>query len=213
MLIDTHTHLDAPAFDADRDAVVQRARDAGVQMMVVLPGAVEHFEGTRACAHRYGYAYTLGIHPLWTPQAAPGDVAQVRAAVEQARGDPHFVGIGEIGLDFFVPALCTPAARARQEQIYAGQLQIARDFDLPVVLHVRCSQDTLLKHLRRTRVVGGLAHAFNGSAQQASAFVQLGFRLGFGGAATYSGSLRIRRLAAQLPADALVLETDSPDMP
>jgi TatD DNase family protein len=213
MLIDTHTHIDSPDFDADRDVVVARAREVGVQMMMVLPGAVEHFEGSRACAHRYGFAYTLGIHPMWTPQAKEGDIALVRAAVEQAMSDSRFVGVGEIGLDFYVPELTTPEARERQEHFYSEQLKIAQDFELPVVLHVRRSQDTLLKYLRRIPVSGGFAHAFNGSDQQAQEFIKQGFKLGFGGACTYGGSLRIRHLAATLPDDALVLETDSPDIP
>jgi TatD DNase family protein len=213
MLIDTHTHLDAPQFDADRDAVVQRARDAGVGMMIVLPGAVAHFASVRDCAHRYGFAYTLGIHPLWALRAQPGDVERVREAVAQAMADPRFVGVGEIGLDFFVPELCTDEARAIQEQLYREQLKIARDFGLPVVLHVRRSQDVLLKHLRRIAVGGGFAHAFNGSEDQARAFIGLGFKLGFGGAVTYNGSQRIQRHARLLPADALVLETDAPDIP
>ncbi len=213
MLIDTHTHIDSPAFDTDRDAAISRARDVGVNMMIVLPGAVEHFEGSRTCAHSYGFAYTLGIHPMWTPQAKDADLALVRTAVEQAMSDPRFVGVGEIGLDFYVPALTTPEAREKQEHIYSEQLKIARDFCLPVALHVRRSQDTVLKYLRRVPVSGGFAHAFNGSDQQAHEFLKLGFKLGFGGTVTYSGSHRIQHLAATLPDDALVLETDSPDIP
>jgi TatD DNase family protein len=213
MLIDTHTHIDAPEFDLDRDEAIARARNVGVNMMIILPGAVEHFESARACVHRYGFAYTLGIHPMWTPQAKEGDLELVREAVQKAMSDPRFMGVGEIGLDFYVPELMTPEAREKQEHIYSEQLKIARDFELPVVLHVRRSQDTLLKYLRRIPVSGGFAHAFNGSDQQAHEFLKLGFKLGFGGAVTYSGSQRIRHLAATLPDDALVLETDSPDIP
>jgi TatD DNase family protein len=212
MLIDTHTHLDAPAFDADRDACAERARAAGVGMLVVLPGGVEHFDGVRACARRYGWVYTLGIHPMWTPQADDGDLDRLAAAVEQAKGDPQFIGIGEIGLDFYVPALCGDAARARQLHFYGAQLRLARRHGLPVALHLRRAQDEVLAGLRRIEVPGGFAHAFNGSAQQAGQFVARGFKLGFGGAATFSGSQRIRRLAAELPPQALVLETDSPDI-
>ncbi len=212
MWIDTHTHLDAPEFDADRDATVQRARIAGVSMMIVLPGAVEHYASVRDCAHRYGLAYTLGIHPMWTPQAKHEDIAVTRTAIERAMSDPRFVGVGEIGLDFFVPELTTPQAREKQEHFYAEQLKIARSFDLPVLLHVRRSQDMLLKHLRRIAVPGGFAHAFNGSDQQAQEFIKLGFKLGFGGACTFERALQIRRLAAEVPIDALVMETDSPDI-
>jgi TatD DNase family protein len=120
--------------------------------------------------------------------------------------------VGEIGLDFFVPGLGEGELREKQEFFYSEQLKMARDFNLPVILHVRRSQDTLLKYLRRIRVVGGLAHAFNGSDQQAHAFIDLGFVLGFGGAMTFTRALQIRRLASSLPGTSLALETDAPDI-
>jgi TatD DNase family protein len=119
------------------------------------------------------------------------------------------VAVGEIGLDHFVPK----RDRARQERFYLAQLALARDAGLPVILHVRRSADALLKGLRRIGVPGGIAHAFNGSEVQAALFVSLGFRLGFGGAMTHERALQIRRLAATLPEQALVLETDAPDIP
>lgn len=209
MWIDTHCHLDADEFDADRDAVVARARAAGVSMVVIPPGHVDHFEKTVQVAHRYGFAYALGMHPLWIDRAAEEHVGHLRAAVGGALADPRLVAIGEIGLDFFVAGL----DRARQEWFYREQLLVARDFGLPVIVHVRKSADALLKHLRRIEVPGGIVHAFNGSDQQARQFIERGFRLGFGGAMTYAGSLRIRRFAAEIPAEAIVLETDSPDIP
>ena len=133
-------------------------------------------------------------------------------AIVAALEDQHFVAIGEIGLDFFVPGLNESPMREKQEHFYVGQLKLAREFKLPVLLHVRRSQDVLLKHLRRLKVVGGIAHAFNGSFQQAQAFIDLGFRLGFGGAMTYTRALQIRRLASELPLSAIVLETDAPDL-
>jgi TatD DNase family protein len=117
--------------------------------------------------------------------------------------------VGEIGLDFFVPGLDAE----RQAYFYRQQLQLARRFDLPVILHVRRSADQLLKGLREVPVQGGIAHAFNGSLQQAHALIALGFKLGFGGALTYERALQLRRLATELPIEALVLETDAPDMP
>jgi len=131
----------------------------------------------------------------------------------QANDDHRFVAIGEIGLDFFVPALMQSPLREKQEFFYVEQLKIARDFGLPVLLHVRRSQDIILKHLRRIQVVGGIAHAFNGSVQQANHFIDLGFKLGFGGAMTYTRALQIRRLATDLPLEVIVLETDAPDIP
>lgn len=209
MLIDTHCHLDAPEFDEDRDAVIGRAHAAGVDLMVLPAVAAEHFDPVRKLAARHaGLRYSLGIHPLWVDRAQDEDLLKLRSSVVQALQDPAFVGIGEIGLDHFVPDL----DRARQLHFFVAQLALAREFDLPVILHVRRSQDTVLRELRRFRLSGGIAHAFNGSFQQAQVFIDLGFALGFGGAMTFGRALQIRRLAAQLPAEALVLETDAPDI-
>jgi TatD DNase family protein len=176
----------------------------------VLPAVgAFNFETVGELAHRHGDAYALGIHPLYVDQAADTDLAALHAALAQRRDDPRLVAVGEIGLDHFVPGL----DRTRQEHFYIEQLKLAREFALPVILHVRRSADSLLKHLRRIPVAGGIAHAFNGSEQQAMAFVDLGFKLGFGGAMTYARALQIRRLAQMLPIDAIVLETDAPDIP
>ena len=207
--IDSHCHLEAPEFGADRDAVVQRARAAGVRMLVLPAVAAAAFDALIALARRHGLAYALGIHPLYVDAAEEADLERLDAALLAHRGDPHLVAVGEIGLDFFVPGL----DRAKQERFYAAQLQLARAHGLPVILHVRRSADSLLKHLRRIEVPGGMAHAFNGSETQASQFAQRGFKLGFGGALTFERALQIRRLAATLPADVPVLETDAPDIP
>ncbi len=209
MWIDTHCHLDASEFDADRDAVVARAWAAGVTRIVIPAVDPANFESVRALAHRHRFAYALGIHPLCAAAASEADLAAVRAALLRHRDDPRLVAVGEIGLDHFVPGL----DRAQQERVYAAQLGFAREVGLPVILHVRHSADTLLKHLRRLPVCGGIAHAFNGSPQQAAVFIALGFKLGFGGAMTFDRALQIRRLAASLPQESLVLETDAPDIP
>jgi TatD DNase family protein len=206
--IDTHCHLDAREFDADRDAVRQRARDAGVLHCVLPAVDVATFAAVRELALRHGDSYALGIHPLATGRAALDDLDRLDAALTACRDDPRLVAVGEIGLDFFDETL----ERERQERFFAEQLRLARKHDLPVILHVRRSADGLLKHLRRERV-GGIAHAFNGSRQQADEFVRLGLRLGFGGTVTYERAQQVRRLAAQLPLSALVVETDAPDIP
>jgi TatD DNase family protein len=207
--IDTHAHLDAAEFNADRDAVFARARAAGVRCIVLPAVARANFDTVRTLAHRHGAAYALGIHPLAVRDAAEADLDALGEALDAARDDPRLVAVGEIGLDHFVPG----HDPARQERFYAAQLALARARHLPVLLHVRRSADTLLKHLRRQPGVGGIAHAFNGSRQQADTFVALGLRLGFGGAMTFERALQIRRLAAELPDHALVLETDAPDIP
>jgi TatD DNase family protein len=207
--IDTHCHLDAGEFEADRGAVIARARAAGVHDIVLPAVDVANFQAVRRLAHEEGFSYALGVHPLCVGRAADADLQRLREALDEHRDDPRLVAVGEIGLDHAVPGL----DRGLQERWYAEQLKIACDTGLPVLLHVRKSADTLLKHLRRLPVTGGIAHAFNGSLQQAEAFVSLGFKLGFGGTVTFDRSLQIRRLASGLPDEAIVLETDAPDIP
>ncbi len=210
--IDTHCHLDEFAVHGGAthaDAERARAARAGVVHCVLPAVDLANLQAVRAMAHRHGDSYALGIHPLYTPQASDGDLQALERMLEQCLPDPRLVAVGEIGLDFFVPGLDA----ARQERFYRAQLQLARRFGLPVILHVRRSADRLLKGLRELPVRGGIAHAFNGSLQQARAFIAMGFKLGFGGAVTYERALQLRRLAAGLPLDALVLETDAPDIP
>ena len=206
--IDTHCHLDAGEFGADADAVRVRAASAGVAQCVLPAVDVAGFDAVRQLAHRHGDGYGLGIHPLATPRATDRDLTLLDEALTLHRGDARLVAVGEIGLDFFVRGLDA----ARQELFYREQLALARRHGLPVLLHVRRSADRLLKHLRALPATG-IAHAFNGSWQQACAFVDLGFKLGFGGAVTYDRALQLRRLAAGLPLSAIVLETDAPDIP
>ena len=206
--IDTHCHLDAAEFDADRDAVVERARAAGVAQIVVPAVDAGNFARVRELAHRHHLSYALGIHPMCTDRATDSDLAVLREALERNRDDPRLVAVGEIGLDHFIAGL----DRERQARFFSAQLALAAEFELPVLLHVRRAVDTVLKHLRRTPGRGGIAHAFNGSEQQAEAFVALGFRLGFGGAVTFDRALKIRRVAAAVPIEAIVMETDAPDI-
>jgi TatD DNase family protein len=207
--IDTHCHLDAAEFHPDRDAVRAAARAAGVGHLVIPAVQRSDWRAVMALAHRHGDSYALGIHPLYTPQAQEGDVAALRTLLQEVQGDPHLVAVGEIGLDFFVPGLDAQ----RQIWFYEQQVLLAREFGLPVILHVRKSSDRLLKTLRAYPVEGGIAHAFNGSWQQAQTFIELGFKLGFGGAVTYERALKLRELASQLPLESIVMETDAPDIP
>jgi TatD DNase family protein len=209
MWIDSHCHLDAAEFDGDRDAVVQRARAAAVKCLVLPAVAVSNFDTVRELAHRHGLVYALGIHPLYVQQAQDGDLDRLQQALQQHREDPRLVAVGEIGLDHFVHG----TEHALQMRFYLAQLKLARAAGLPVIVHVRRSADSLLSGLRRIDVPGGIAHAFNGSDVQAQHFVARGFKLGFGGAMTFERALQIRALATSLPAHALVLETDAPDIP
>ena len=215
--IDTHCHLDAPEFDGDRSDMRRRALAAGVRHCVLPAVAVSNFDTVRLLAHEFGDSYALGIHPLCVKNAQDGDLALLDAELGLRKNDSRLVAVGEIGLDFFVPELTRSPLRERQEYFYREQLVLARKHELPVILHVRRSADRLLKHLRELVPAGqgwtGIGHAFNGSQQQAGEFIKLGFKLGFGGAVTFDRALQLRRLAAELPLSALVLETDLPDIP
>ena len=219
--IDTHCHLDAPEFLGQHLPVRQRAASLGLVHCVLPAVEVANFDAVRRLAHQgvafngqhHKDSYALGIHPLYVPQAPESDLNVLDQALRDHVQDPHLVAVGEIGLDFFVPQLCTPDMRDKQLYFYKAQLQLAAHHQLPVILHVRRSADQLLKGLRTHQPMGGIAHAFNGSAQQADSFLELGFKLGFGGAVTYERAQQLRRLATELPISALVLETDAPDIP
>ena len=204
--IDTHCHLDAAEFDADRDEVAAAAQQAGVATIVVPAIERANFGAVASICRSYpACRAAYGIHPLYVARAREDDLHALRDMLREAPA----VAVGEIGLDFFVES----RDERLQEYYFVEQLKIAREFDLPVILHVRRAVDAVLKQLRRYPVRGGIAHAFNGSRQQADEFIKLGFALGFGGAMTYAGSTRIRELARHLPLEAIVLETDTPDIP
>lgn len=209
MLIDTHCHLDAAEFDADRAQVLARAAKVGVRSIVIPAVERGNFDAVAGLAHATaGAAYALGIHPMYVERADEADLEHLRERIAASIADPRLVAVGEIGLDFFVEG----SDRDRQRRFFVRQLEIAREFNLPVLLHVRRAQDDILKYLRRTPPPSGIAHAFNGSLQQAQAFIAQGCALGFGGAMTFERALQIRRLVTGLPAAAHVLETDAPDI-
>jgi TatD DNase family protein len=216
MWIDTHSHLDAPEFKKNGQFPHSLIEDAAIKNVAisVIP-AVErnNFDSVRELAHGHSQAYGFGIHPLYVPQAQVEDLSYLDLQIQHYLNDPRLVAVGEIGLDFFVPELCTPAMRDKQTTFYRAQLKLAKLHQLPVILHVRKSADQLLHALREIGSHGGIVHAFNGSEQQAMQFVEMGFCLGFGGTLTYERSLNIRTLAKLLPATAIVMETDSPDIP
>ena len=206
MFIDTHCHLDAREFSGTHSALVQEAVAAGVGTLVLPSVAASNFATVQQlCALHAHCAPAFGIHPMYLDRAQPADLDLLREFLQQH----HPVAVGEIGLDFFVENF----DQEKQEFYFSAQLKLAQEFKLPVLLHIRKAQDTILKHLRRTPVCGGIAHAFNGSPQQAAAFIKLGFKLGFGGAMTYPRATKLRELAATLPLHSIVLETDAPDIP
>lgn len=213
MWIDTHCHLDAHEFGGESVEQARKAAAQGVGMIVIPAVETANFAVVAQLAASVDNGcYALGIHPIYVPNAQEDDLRVLREQVGAAMADPRFVALGEIGLDFFIPMLTEAAMREKQIFFFREQLRIARDFGLPVLMHVRRSQDVVLKHARQIRPAGGIAHAFNGSFQQAQAYVELGFKLGFGGAMTFTRALQIRRMAAELPLEAIVLETDAPDI-
>ena len=214
MWIDTHCHLDAPEFADSLGVVIHAAAEKNVKAILLPAVRAADFSNVKELAHQYsqqipGLVYTLGIHPLYTNQAQESDIETLEKRIVESLSDSRFVGVGEIGLDYFVEDLDPH----KQEFFFNAQLDLAQKYQLPVILHVRRSQDAILKALRRRNITGGIAHAFNGSFQQAEQFIELGFKLGFGGAASYARALQIRRLLQDLPLDSIVTETDAPDIP
>lgn len=204
MLIDTHCHLDL--IQEDSALVMQAAHAQGVQAVVVPGVSRDNFDRIIQLNAAFPNAfYALGIHPLFVAQAQAADLAVLARLLATHRP----VAVGEIGLDYYVQR----DNAAQQLHFFKQQLALAQQFALPVILHVRGAIDAVLNCLREYPVVGGVAHAFNGSFQQAEQLIKLGFKLGFGGAMTYDRAKKIRRLATELPLTAIVLETDSPDMP
>ena len=213
MWIDTHCHLDAPEFGLQ--ASTNRAQAAINHVAHCIYPAVElaNWDAVRGLAHQFNDSYALGIHPLYVPHAMDEDLERLDAALTAHKDDERLVAVGEIGLDYWVAELCTGAMRAKQERFYRAQLKLARKHGLPVILHVRRSADQLMKALREIDVSGGIAHAFNGSDQQAQQFGERSFALGFGGALTYERATQLRHLVTTLPLQAIVMETDAPDIP
>lgn len=204
-LVDTHCHLDLKAFDSDREAVIARAQAAGVKQMVVPAVDAAHWDALIGLCQCQPALYpALGMHPVFIQHHSSDHLRALPEAIEKYQP----VAVGEIGLDFYIK----DADRKAQRALFEAQLAVAKDSRLPVILHVRKAHDEVIKLVRRHRVRGGIVHAFNGSLQQAHQYLQLGFKLGFGGTLTYEHSRKIRALARQLPMQAIVLETDAPDM-
>ena len=206
MLVDSHAHLDAPEFDADRDAVLARARAAGVMRQIVPAVNAAGWPKLRElCARETGLLPAYGLHPMYLDDHRDADLVELRAWIERERP----VAVGECGLDFFVEGLDP----ARQARFFDGQLRLARDFDLPVVVHARRAVDAVLAAIRRFGPLRGVIHSYPGSAEQAKRLFDLGFLVGIGGPVTYERANRLRTLAATLPIECVLLETDAPDQP
>lgn len=209
-LIDTHTHLDFPDFDADRPAIMANCRQLGVQRMVLL--GVDQRNWQRLwdlTAADPALHAAFGLHPIYLDEHRPGHLSELADWLTRLKGHPQLCAVGEIGLDYFVEHL----HRQRQQALFEAQLRLAADFELPALLHVRRSHAVVIATLKRFRLQrSGIIHAFAGSREEAREYIRLGFKLGLGGAPTWPQAVRMHRVIAELPLDSIVLETDAPDM-
>ncbi|WP_028113905.1 TatD family hydrolase [Ferrimonas kyonanensis] len=207
MLTDSHCHLDFECFDADREAVLQRAAAAGVEHIVVPAVAAEHWPRVAALAGRYpNVSYGLGIHPCFASERSLTELERLPQGLQQ----PGCVAIGECGLD----AVNSPLNLTEQQRLLERHLVVASEAQLPLLLHVRKAHHLLLPLLDRHSLPGrGVIHGFSGSRELAMEYVRRGYRLGVGGVITYARAAKTRAAIASVPVDALLLETDSPDMP
>ena len=206
MLVDSHSHFDAPEFDGDRDAALARARAAGVTQQVVPAVAASSWPKLReVCAQDAGLFAAYGLHPMYLSEHRPAHLEDLRTWIEREKP----VAVGECGLDFFVEGLDAET----QQQYFDGQLRLAREFDLPVIVHARRAVDAVIASIRRIGGLRGVVHSFSGSPEQARHLWQLGFLIGLGGPVTYERANRLRTLARTMPLDHLLLETDAPDQP
>lgn len=210
IFVDTHTHLDCEEFDSDRAEVLQRARSAGVRRMLVMGITSDNWDRTwRLVTGQTGLLAAYGLHPIYLAQHRPEHLQQLRELLTRHSSDPRLCAIGEIGLDYFV----TDLDPDQQQHYLEAQLQLALDFDLPVLLHVRRAHARMIATLKQYKLPrAGIVHAFAGSIEEAREYIRLGYRLGLGGAPTWEQATRLRRVVAALPAESIVLETDAPDM-
>ena len=209
-LVDSHSHLDFSEFDHDRPQAISRAIDAGVTDIIISSTVASRWQNVKnvslenpSCCHA---AY--GLHPMFMEQHGQSDLDALITWLK----NNNAVAVGEIGLDFFIKDQDQDSKNA-QIELFVAQLQIATEFDLPVIIHARKSLDIVLKYLRKLPDLRGSIHSFSGSEQQAKQLIDLGFYLGFGGPVTYNRATRLRKIIVNLPLYALLLETDSPDQP
>jgi len=205
-LVDSHSHFDVAEFDADRDAALARARAAGVRRQIVPAITAAGFERVRAlCTTESGLCPAYGLHPLFLAEHKPAHLDELARWIEREKP----VAVGECGLDFFVPDLDTAA----QRNYFHAQLELARAFDLPLIVHARRAVDEVTAAIRRSGNLRGIVHSFSGSTEQAQQLWKLGFCIGLGGPITYPRAHRLRKIVATMPLEFLLLETDSPDQP
>ena len=208
MFIDTHSHLDVLAAEFDFDGWMEQARALGVRSGLITTGDSKGFVAARDCAHRVDWAYGFGIHPMFIEGVTDAELEVLDQALFQHREDPRLIAVGEIGLDFYIDN----PDKERQERFFVEQMHLAEKYDLPVSVHARRALYRVMAIIKSFPRVKGVIHAFPGSKEEARQIVDLGWKLGVGGAVTYPGSKRLREVIRYVPIEALVLETDCPDM-
>ena len=205
-LIDSHSHFDVAEFDGDRAGALARARAAGVRRQIIPSIAAAGFVRVRElCAREHGLYPAYGLHPMYLGEHRPEHLQELEQWIERE----HPVAVGECGLDFFVPGFDADTQRS----YFHRQLELAREFDLPLILHARRAVDEVTAAIRRIGNLRGVVHSFSGSVEQAQHLWNLGFCLGLGGPLTYPRAHRLRKIVATMPLEYLLLETDSPDQP
>ena len=209
-MIDTHTHLDFPDFDEDRQALLAESRALGVRRIVVLGVYQANWQRVWDLVLSDPDLHAaFGLHPVYLEDHRPNDLHELGDWLTRLAGHRQLCAVGEIGLDYFIETL----DRQRQQALFDAQLQLAADFNLPALIHVRRSHAAVIATLKRFKLKrAGIIHAFAGSKEEAREYIKLGFKLGLGGAATWPQALRMHRVLAELPLESVVLETDSPDM-
>ncbi len=206
MLIDSHVHFDDPRFDKDRDAVYQRAMQAGVIAMIMPAITAESWPKTKQCSDQYENVFpAYGLHPYFIDQHKPEHLDQLKDWIKKEQP----VAVGECGLDYFLPEL----DQEKQKNFFEAQLEIAKESSLPIIIHARSAVEDVINVIRKSGHNKGMIHSYNGSLQQAKQLIDLGYYLSFGGAVTYTRANKLRTLIKELPLESMLIETDAPDQP
>ncbi len=207
--VDTHCHFDFAPFCGHEAESLRRATEAGVEKIIVVGVSADRFAGVLDLAERWAPLYAaLGTHPMAIAQHREVHLQQLEDHLKQR--PEKLVAIGEIGLDLYIG----DPQFDKQQAVLDAQLRLAKQYNLPVILHSRRTHDKLAMHLRKHDLpAGGVVHGFAGSEQQAQAFIRAGYAIGIGGTITYARASKTRNAVSRLPLTSLLLETDSPDMP
>lgn len=204
-IIDTHCHIDLDIFDNDREVIIKNCRNFGIKYIVVPAIESQSWPTLLKITKEYEELYpALGLHPVFIKKHTIDDITLLDEYVRKYSP----IAIGEIGLDFFIK----DTDKEKQKDFFSAQLSIAKQHELPVILHVRKAHDDVLNIIKTSNVMGGSCHAFNGSYEQAKRYIDFGFKLGFGGTMTYPNARKIHDLAKKIPLEHIILETDAPDM-